>query len=115
MTASLYQSGSTVFGTAVNELLIRGSTASLPSLRARGRRAHVVLASGVFHVKNVAWLATERVQPDVVVLSPFIPRAGQEIAYRIRRTGGHGYCLGRHADHCRMRPSWVEVDDDNDA
>src|SRR5678815_4213868 len=60
MTASLYQSGSEVFGTAVIELLIRGSAASLPCSSARGRRAHVVLASVMmFHAKDVAWLATE--------------------------------------------------------
>ena len=61
MTASLYQSGSEVFGTAVIELLIRGSAASLPCSCARGRSAHVVLASVMmfFHAKDVAWLATE--------------------------------------------------------
>src|SRR5678816_4549768 len=59
MTASLYQSGSEVFGTAVIELLIRGSAASLPCSCARGRSAHVVLASVMmFHAKDVAWLAT---------------------------------------------------------
>ena len=59
MTASLYQSGSEVFGTAVIELLIRGSAASLPCSCARGRRAHGVVASVVFHTKDVARLATE--------------------------------------------------------
>src|SRR4026208_1103227 len=58
MTASLYQVGSEVFGTAVIELLIRGSAASLPCSCARGRSAHVVLASVMmFHAKDVAWLA----------------------------------------------------------
>src|SRR5678815_60896 len=115
MTASLYQSGWVFFGSGVSELLIRGCAASLPSYHACVRSARVVLASLGLHAKNVAWLATERVEPHVVVLSPFITHAGQEIAHPIRRPGRHGYCLGRYTYGCLMRPAWVEVDDDDHA